>query len=315
MIQKECPLCFCDEQESTVIALELVQATRVKFTYAICGECKSVYLTEVPDDMSKYYVGYYSFKIDDDRPSLKRLLRRVMEVAINSSFLPRIFFKELPIFLHKYIPPNLQAFRYLSPNIESHILDVGSGGGEFVRFLSSKLGYLNASGIDPFIPIESDYVKRSDVFHHSGKYDLIIMNHSFEHMLEPVKVLKKCRELLSKNGQIIVHLPSADSVEFKNYKECWWGLHAPRHFFLPTRIGISNAAKLAGLKIMDMISTSRYDHYLYSEDYSKNIADNDELSVRLGMSKEIKKWGKEKLIQANRVGGADWVAYYLKVPN
>jgi transcription elongation factor Elf1 len=113
MIQKECPLCFCDEQESTVIALELVQATRGKFTYAICGKCKSVYLTEVPNDMSKYYVGYYSFKIDDDRPSRKRLFRRVMGVAINSSFLPRTFFKEPPIFLHKHI---LQTYNVSQPN-------------------------------------------------------------------------------------------------------------------------------------------------------------------------------------------------------
>lgn len=323
MIQKECPLCLSDERESTLVASELVQGTREKFTYAICANCKSVYLTEVPDDMRKYYANYYSFQDNNDsillnqktglKLAVKKLFRTMVRVSITSRFVPRSIFRNPPSWALKFISPNLQALRFLSPNIKSHILDVGSGNGEFVTFLY-KHGYLNIRGIDPFILNESAYVSRRDIYDEAGKFDVIIMNHSLEHMIEPLKVLKKCKELLNKNGEIIVHLPSADSVEFKKYKEHWWGLHAPRHFFLPTVIGFSNAAKSAGLEVREIISTSRYDHYLYSEDYSKDIADYDEKSVRrIGASIETRKRAHERLAQAGAINGADWVAYYLRM--
>jgi len=84
-------------------------------------------------------------------------------------------------------------------------LDVGCGAGSLLYCLK-VLGFKNLVGVDPFISrevIDGDIKILKRTIHelpNNQKFDLIIFNHSFEHIPDQLETLKKVRELLSENG-------------------------------------------------------------------------------------------------------------------
>src|SRR4029077_10028785 len=113
-----------------------------------------------------------------------------------------------------------------------------------------------------------------------GDFNYILFNHSFEHTLTLQDDLRNARRLLKEGGCIVIHLPNVHSPEFEKYGENWWGIHAPYHTAIPSRQGLEILASRSGLTITDAVWTSRFDHYLYSEDYACDIADVDATSIR-----------------------------------
>ncbi len=103
---------------------------------------------------------------------------------------------------------------------KASILDVGCGYGLFIR-CAKDLG-LNPVGIDI-----SEYViskvraKYDDLnvvacsffdFHTETKFDVIHMNHVFEHFTDPVRALSKIKSLLNQGGLLVMEIPN----QFKN---------------------------------------------------------------------------------------------------
>jgi 2-polyprenyl-3-methyl-5-hydroxy-6-metoxy-1,4-benzoquinol methylase len=210
-----------------------------------------------------------------------------------------------------------QALLFIGAKAKARILDVGSGVGRFVKMMN-RFGYDNALGIDPFLDqsAERPHVRRSDIQSVKGIYDVILFNHCFEHMTEPEAALKRCGDLLSPSGTVVVHIPNPHSREFEKFKQDWWGLHAPYHFALPSRKGTELMAARCGFKVADAVCTSRYDHYLYSDDYRRNIPDKDLNSVRRKLENETfdkTLWSSlSKLAYSlNKTLEGDWIAYYL----
>ena len=83
------------------------------------------------------------------------------------------------------------------------MLDVGCGAGELLHYFSS-VGCRNVTGVDPFLPAESDngvrLLKRS-IFEVDGEWKLVMLHHSFEHLADPQAVLRKVRGLLVPGGR------------------------------------------------------------------------------------------------------------------
>jgi len=319
-----CPFCKSDAVIEILPAKEMTKGTRTVFEYAVCANCASAYITKFPDDISQYYEDYYSFgeetlSVDDSKwKSLTVDIYSRLIVRTGLSFLVRSFFRCPSAWQMQFLTPNLQAFLFIGAKPGVRILDVGSGSGQFVR-LMRRFGYTTATGIDPFLKElpGHDYVRRGDINGTSGVYDILIFNHTLEHMPDPEAALNTSARLLSPDGVLLIQIPNLESREFSRFKEHWCWLHAPFHFAIPSRRGVELLADRSGFRVVDAICTSRADHYLYHDEYARDIADHDQNSVRRAL--EDGSFNKAHYSELSRLAHSlnktltgDWIAYYLK---
>jgi 2-polyprenyl-3-methyl-5-hydroxy-6-metoxy-1,4-benzoquinol methylase len=114
------------------------------------------------------------------------------------------------------------------------------------------------------------------------KYDIITMFHVLEHIPYQIETLKELKKKLTKNGKIIIEVPSADDLllklkEFKKFT--FWS----EHLILHTENSLRKILKVSGFK---KISIKYYQRYNFSNhlgwfikrmpgghDFYKNISD------------------------------------------
>jgi SAM-dependent methyltransferase len=309
------------------------QATREPFAYLVCAGCGSVRIERIPDDIGRYYQGYFSLMPGQDQPvgasvKTKRALARVLRPFFSKLVLKlaRPLTRTPPRRSWGFLSPNLQAFLHACPGQRDRILDVGCGNGSFPANLR-RLGFRNVFGIDPFIEESvlgpnATFVRHADIGEMEGRWDLVTFNHSLEHMPDPRRALVAARKLVTRPhrarpGRILVHIPDVASPEFRRFGGDWWGLHAPRHFTLPSAKGMSFLCAEIGLAIVEEIQTSRMDNYLYSSEYAEGLADHDPGGWRYGgpacrwTAHEIRAATRTAL-RLNAEGGADWICYTLR---
>lgn len=63
----------------------------------------------------------------------------------------------------------------------------------------------------------------------AGPFDLIVMQHVLEHTQRPAECLRKCFDLLSPGGVLLIALPNLQSAESRFFGRHWVGLDLPRH--------------------------------------------------------------------------------------
>jgi SAM-dependent methyltransferase len=79
-----------------------------------------------------------------------------------------------------------------------------------------------------------------------GTFDLIIMNHSLEHIADPLGALRRARSLLKEDGALIVAVPNWDSWQRRTFGTYWTPLDVPRHVTHFSPHALHLAARLAG---------------------------------------------------------------------
>ena len=139
-------------------------------------------------------------------------------------------------------------------NKDSKILEVGFGNGQLLLTLKqSGYGYLYGSDFTDrmFSSLREKGIKLSctdieESFPFNDLFDVIILNNVIEHFLQPMQVLKKCKNNLTRSGKIILITPNSSAVEFKIFKKYWAGYHAPRHTFLFNSENIKLVSKKLG---------------------------------------------------------------------
>jgi SAM-dependent methyltransferase len=83
-----------------------------------------------------------------------------------------------------------------------------------------------------------------------NRYDLISFWHSLEHVSDYTKVLNKTKQMLSKNGTVVVALPNHDSFDAKFYSKYWAAYDTPRHRVHFTKKGFVKAASKFGFDVV-----------------------------------------------------------------
>lgn len=226
------------------------------YTYGVCGACGSYTLLDPPDDLSDYYPpDYYSYELPE--VERRRLVRRVRQMRADASLdshagrADRLAAKLLGR------PPWRSAiFAGLSTR-QARILDVGCGAGALLHEMWSD-GFTELTGVDPFLgPSVAARLSRpglrflacelGDV---GGEFDLIMFNHSLEHMPDPAVALGHATQRLSRDGVVLVRLPLADSVGAARFGGSWFCLEAPRHLFVPSRLGVQRLAARSGFEVV-----------------------------------------------------------------
>jgi len=100
------------------------------------------------------------------------------------------------------------------------ILEIGSGHGEAI-YNFDKIGY-NVTGIEPDkknVNIINKKLKNSEcilgkaeTFSFDKKFDIVWLNHVFEHLSKPIEFLKKFKNFLNESSFIFIEVPSVEKI-------------------------------------------------------------------------------------------------------
>ncbi|MCX5828424.1 MAG: class I SAM-dependent methyltransferase [Deltaproteobacteria bacterium] len=320
-MEKACRICQNKKDNRKHVFREKYFGTNDEFDYIECSVCGTLHIKETSKELGKYYRGTYC-------PHSNQLTARESMVTKLSKWLAEKGELTSDI-CHTILNPfisvdlGLEAFFRLSPSPfpAMRILDVGCGNGTYVKRLRIS-GFGNAFGIDPFLPEyllqDADHAfQRSEIsqMDDNQHYDIIIFNHSFEHLALPQNALHHAKRLLADNGQIIMRIPLAGSQAWSIFGKEWVQLDAPRHLFLHSIKGINLIANRAGLKIRKI----RYDSSgfqfwgsrLYCQGKSLISGAQHRSIIRFMMQLPARQFDELRALYYNRRGLGDQVCLYL----
>lgn len=303
-------------------AREMVFGTREQFIYTECGACGCLQLLDVPDDLARFYPEtYYSYEPAPTQPSATRATeafrRARTTIALRLPAAP-IYWLWRRAWLPRYLV-ELADFGVLGLRLStrSSVCDVGSGNGRHLVLLR-VFGFSKLAGFDPFL--DSDRlvaggipVRRARIEQIPPGWDVMMFNHSFEHMRDSVATLRGAASLLAPNGAVVLRLPIADSWPWRQYGTDWISLDAPRHLFLHTRRSLQIAAASAGLEVTRTFFDSHPFCIWGSELYRRNVALNEANSPPRShfSASELARFSRQAAA-LNRSGEADWAGFVLR---
>lgn len=186
---------------------------------------------------------------------------------------------KLCIFLNKYIPKNSKG----------SMLEIGCGNGVFLKefskyfpnwkMLGSELTEKNKNIINK---IQNANFYCGDLNNIQGKFDLIVLIHSLEHISNPIKILTQVKKLLNENGKIFIQVPNLFKSPFDLviFDHC-------THFYLDN---IKNI--MEHLNFSEILIEEDYIKKEISLLYKKNIINNKTKNVLKNI--EFKKIEKVK---------------------
>lgn len=313
----KCQVCQNELNNVSYIGEERMFGMGDKFLYFKCANCGCLQISSIPVNLDKYYPpNYYSYSLGMERKSFKS---KVADYALKHAIATRLgHFDIVGILAMLYNSYYRKTYSFLNKSnksvfdFSSKILDIGCGNGLFLNQLSS-IGFSNLTGADPFLESDIYYSNGVNVYKKyiselEGRYDLIMLHHSFEHMSDPISVFSHLERLLALNGTIIIRVPVVDGYAWRKYGMNWFQIDAPRHFFLHTKKSISLLAKKYGLKIVKIEFDSTEAQILDSERYLENISLLDEYIV----AETLRNAAKKKANELNSLMDGDQACFYIK---
>jgi len=148
----------------------------------------------------------------------------------------------------------------LLPN--KKLLDFGCGAGGFLKKAQSLAGVVVGIELEKRVQEywRNQITIHSDVESVGGGYDLITAFHVVEHLSDPIGMLKALAKKLSRNGRIVVEVPSSedalltlyDSASFQHFT--YWS----QHLFLFNAETLKQIFLRAGLRIVSIKQYQRY---------------------------------------------------------
>jgi len=151
------------------------------------------------------------------------------------------------------------------------LLDVGSGEGFSLKYFDD-LGWectgldFSSAGIKKNNPDQERLLIQGDIYENltqimndDKKFDLILLDHVLEHVIEPFELLESLNKIISDDGVLVVEVPNDFSL-FQKYlldnnhidREFWVVL--PDHLSYFNKNGLTSLANAAGWKVNKVIS-------------------------------------------------------------
>jgi SAM-dependent methyltransferase len=319
-----CAVCG-HESLDTFIVREMQIGLREAFEYGRCNRCEAIIRLSKINDMGRYYPeNYYAFAERGEQP-LARSARSWFRNWRDRALLTKSLDPVGRIFRWRS-QESIDLYRILGKcqiNLSSSVLDVGCGSGYLLQRMA-EVGFQNLLGIDLFIPettllnFRNPKIVRGILSQLRDRtFDLIMMHHSFEHNEDPINELRLARELLSRNGSILVRQPVSDSEAFRSYGSNWFQLDAPRHAVVHSLTSMKLIVQQCGLTIKDIVWDSTDQQFWASEQYAQGVPMYDERSYlqnpehSLFSRGQILAWKRQAaVLNKNSVG--DQAAFYLR---
>jgi SAM-dependent methyltransferase len=311
-----CKLCGNTVNNTPYRVREMMLGTRDTFDYFQCGECLCLQITNVPNNMNKYYPKtYYSFGgVEENKTNntLKKIYNKLikfrdMYAITNKGLVGYVLYKLRPF-------TELRTLAQYNITKTTSILDIGCGTGHYL-YKFKEYGFTNLLGVDPFINETINYkngltIKKTNISEIDGSWDVIMLHHSLEHMENQVETLKKITSLLKDNGICLIRIPTVSSDLWETYKENWVHLDAPRHFFLHSHKSLKLVAEKAGLLVESITSDANAFSFYGSEFYLQNIPSTK--WTEEAFTKKERRIFKKRAEEINKSGRGDNIAVILR---
>ena len=311
----ECRICGNQKDNQKYEVKEMMYGYRDVHPYFQCSKCGCLQINEFPKKIQKYYNNsYYSYSSPSlrHRLNMKRLLirrRNIYALFGKGGGIGKILNSKYPTTQFKFLQPIRARL-----SIDSTILDVGCGSGQLLQSLR-QAGFRRLLGVDPFIDHDIIYenglrINKQSIHEARGSYDMIMFNHSFEHVPDPIDTLQCVFGLLNPGGYCVIQIPTVSSYAWKHYGVHWVQLDAPRHFFLHSLESMEMLSNKMGFELCNMIYNSTAFQFWGSEQYIKDIPLKE---GSIFSEKEISLFEK-RADELNATKQGDQVVFYLRKP-
>ena len=306
----QCRICNYNGEGSAYTVREMMLGSGDPFLYFQCSRCQCLQIAEIPSDMGRYYPrDYYSYsptsRDKTDNPAVRWVRKLRNQCSVSDAGIGSAVIRFL--FPNRKLLPLLD----LGLNHDSRILDVGCGSG-WRLFALREAGYVNTLGIDPFIGSDIAYanglkIMKRTIHGVEGRWDVVMYHHSLEHIPDQAAALRATAALLAPGGTCLIRVPVVSSYAWEFYREHWYQIDAPRHFYLHSLSSMGLLAEQSGLAVHAVVYDSTVDQFRTSEMYRMGARSLQEA----GFSRaQIRAW-KRRAVELNREGRGDQAVFYL----
>ena len=301
---------------------EMMFGFREEFKYFQCSNCQCVQIVDNIADLSAYYPKDYFKHMSESLWPIPDWSATMGAASVNfQEVYATLGTKDWEAIITNKVIDNY--IKRANITMDASILDVGAADGLFLLALR-KVGFSGRLlGIDPYkeeMHYESGVsLKSMTIFELSSQplWDLITFNHSFEHMMNPIKTLRAAAERLGEDGICLIRVPVVPSYAWNRYGVHWVGIDAPRHYFIPSIKSMTILAEEAGLVLFDTFYDSTALQFWASEQYARNIPFYDESSWAinpLNSKFSFAQMGvfERRAHELNAKGQGDQAVFYLR---
>ena len=294
--------------------------TREEFEYIECSGCGTIQIAAIPE-LSKYYPENYNPYKSAQLPFADKWTTRATARFASRYFTGKTApLGQLLVRKKKWTDDLFPLFlreKLLDLRFDSRILDFGSGAGDLLNVLSF-FGFRDLTGIDLYLPDDIQYDNGVEILKRKlselePSYDLIMSNHSLEHVPDPLATLQQIKRLLRVGKFCLIRMPVI-SYAWEKYGGNWIQLDAPRHINLFTEGGFVSFAESIGFHVEKVIYDSTSFQFWGSEKYLRDIplVDGDgRISNAMFDPAQLVEWEKEAQLLNHRAKG-DQASFYLR---
>lgn len=320
-ITTECRICGSAGPHKTIRVREMMFGTQEHFDYYFCDVCETLQIVNAleGEELQRHYaVDYYSY--NTGHPRLLRWLIGQQDrhkLRVGGGLVGALLTRRLPDGILRALLGGdvVGILAQLELKSDPRILDVGCGDGALLDRLA-RVGFTNLLGADPFIAADSETpqgvpLTKGYLSEVAGEFDLIMFNHSLEHVPDPIAALKAASEKLTADGICLARTPTTSSEAWTTYLADWVQIDAPRHFVVPSRQAMALAAEKAGLRVERIFDDSNFGQFMGSEAYRRGVAVTDPKILRMFSPKQIWEWEKSA-DQLNRLGRGDQAGFVMR---
>ena len=222
----------------------------VEGSYCVCQclDCGLLFLDPQPSEdlLAAHYPSTY-YSLQDNLPDQERD-ERLYEVFYGSK--PNIFEKAGSL-------PYKPVLRTLVGDAGQRMLDVGCGAGHFLSIVKKVRG-MEAFGVEPY-PFNRSLADKENLNIYNGSlpdaafpadfFDVVTLNHVFEHMANPRSTLCELKRILKPGGSLVIGVPQSSCLLYWLFGRCWKQLDVPRHLFIPSSKNLKNLVEDAGFHV------------------------------------------------------------------
>jgi 2-polyprenyl-3-methyl-5-hydroxy-6-metoxy-1,4-benzoquinol methylase len=272
----KCPVCGdasrrCLHQHLTDDAFGCAEG---RWDLHLCKTCGNSYLDPRPDisSIGRAYKSYYTHKnfVGRERFESLSLFRKIQRLGSNfytntrygTQLLPINWLAGLLLAAMPWLRIRLDyKYRFLpKPDAGDKLLDVGCGNGSFLADASS-CGW-QTFGVDPDPAVIAHAREHATEVRvggieqfrgHEEQFAAITLNHSLEHVHDPVGVITEAARLLKNGGVLYLETPNIDALGHWLFGRHWRGLEAPRHLVIFSVKGLSDLLSRSGFVEIEVI--------------------------------------------------------------
>ncbi|KXU32635.1 hypothetical protein A0J57_08755 [Sphingobium sp. 22B] len=140
----------------------------------------------------------------------------------------------------------------------ARILDIGSGDGEILEAFRDR-GFA-ALGVDPDersrdfcaargLAVLPGTAEEPPAALDGQQFDLVVMSHSLEHCLDPVRAIRTIARLLAPGGLAYIEVPNAGCRHFETFRQCSEMFDAPRHLWFFSQQALLRLTEAGGFTV------------------------------------------------------------------